>query len=65
MKYSYGWVLRGDGTGSFTAVPPTESGVYVSGEVRAIEPLDTASRGFPRLLVARNDAPLVVLKKER
>jgi len=53
---SYGTVLKGDGTGSFTAWTPVDSGLWVEGEARAVEPIQIGDARF--LLVARTDAPL-------
>jgi hypothetical protein len=60
---SYGLVLRGDGAGTWTAVPPAESGLYLDGQVRALEPLRLPTG--PHLLAGRNDAPLRLLKMKR
>lgn len=57
---SYGTVLRRVGAGTWAALPPYESNVYLSGEVRAFELL-TRADGSQYVLVARNnDQPQVV-----
>jgi len=55
---SLGAVLRGDGRGGFTAVPPAESGLVVSGDARAaaLVPLDG---GRLAIAVARCDGPVL------
>ncbi|MFB6230678.1 MAG: VCBS repeat-containing protein [Salinibacter sp.] len=61
---SYGTVLRGDGNGRWTPVPPPESNLYLRGEVRALRLLERAD-GTHCVLVARNDArPQVVRLQE-
>lgn len=52
---SYGTVLRGNGRGAWTPVPPSESGLYLQGEVRALELL-RRDDGRHCLLAARNNA---------
>ena len=55
---SYGMVLRGSRSGTFTAVPRLESGFFVRGQTRDI--MTVRSRSGTRVLVARNnDRPLV------
>jgi hypothetical protein len=58
---SFGIVLRGDGTGTWTARPPTETNLYLSGQIRALRSLRTTG-GEYLLLAARNNAPLQVLR---
>ena len=58
MSASYGLVLRGDGTGSFTPVRSPESGFSVPGQTRDIKRVRTANGEL--IVVARNnDRPLV------
>jgi hypothetical protein len=66
---SYGTLLRGapgEGAGSeadsltFTAVPPAESGLWVDGQARALAPLTIDGTRY--LLIARNDAPLQLVR---
>jgi hypothetical protein len=57
---SYGLLLAGDGRGGFTSVDLERSGLALTGEVRALQPLRTVA-GRPLLLVARNDAPVQVI----
>jgi hypothetical protein len=58
---SFGTVLRGHGTGRWTARPPTQTNLYLKGQVRALQSLRTADGGL-LLIAARNDAPLQVLR---
>jgi len=45
--------LRGDGTGSFTPVPPMQSGLLAPGDVRDLQLLQTSNG--PRLIISNND----------
>ena len=52
-------LLRGDGHGHFTLVPPLASGLVVTGEARAVTVLDLDGDGWPDFLITRNNgAPL-------
>ena len=48
-------LLRGDGHGHFTAVPPRESGLVVPGDAKALVVLDLDRDGWPDFLVSRNN----------
>ena len=50
-----GWLLRGDGHGGFTPVPPAESGLIVPGDARALAIVDLDQDGWPDALVTRNN----------
>ena len=50
-----GQLLRGDGRGNFTAVPPSESGLIVPGDAKALSVLDLDHDGWPDFLVTRNN----------
>ncbi len=50
-----GQLLRGDGRGHFTAVPPSESGLVVVGDAKALSVLDLDQDGWPDLVVSRNN----------
>lgn len=52
---SFGTVLRGNGKGNWTAVPPLQSALYLQGQVRALRLLHGAN-GARMILVARNDS---------
>ena len=47
-------MLRGDGQGHFSAVPPSESGLIVPGDAKALVVLDLNDDGWPDFLVSRN-----------
>jgi hypothetical protein len=47
-------LLRGDGHGHFTPVPPSESGLIVPGDAKALAVLDLDRDGWPDFLVSRN-----------
>ena len=52
-------LLRGDGHGQFTPVPPGESGLVVPGDAKALAIIDLDGDGWPDFLVSRNgDATL-------
>lgn len=48
-------LLRGDGRGRFTAVPPAESGLVVPHDAKALVVLDLDGDGWPDFLVSRNN----------
>jgi hypothetical protein len=50
-----GWLLRGDGAGGFTPVPPAESGFIVPGDARALAVVDLNQDGWPDVFVTRNN----------
>ena len=58
---SFGAVLRGDGTGQWTALPPVEANLYLEGQIRTLRTLRTAD-GSLLLVAARNDAPLQLFR---
>lgn len=61
-----GWLLRGDGAGGFTCVPPDESGFVVPGDARALAVTDLNQDGWPDVFVTRsNDRPLTFLNRGR
>lgn len=51
-----GQLLRGDGQGHFTAVPPLGSGLVVPGDAKALAVADLDDDGWPDFLVTRNNA---------
>jgi hypothetical protein len=57
MHAGYGVFLRGDGKGSFTPQRATESGFFVPGQARDIQPIRTA-RGVLYVVTRNNDRPL-------
>ena len=50
-----GQLLRGDGHGHFTPVPPVESGLLVPGDAKALAVFDLDQDGWPDFLVTRNN----------
>ena len=48
-------LLRGDGHGHFTPVPPAESNLLVPGDAKALVVLDLDHDGWPDFLVSRNN----------
>jgi hypothetical protein len=57
-----GQLLRGDGHGRFTPVPPAESGLVVPGDAKALVVLDLDGSGWPGFLVARNNATTLAFR---
>jgi len=53
---SYGTVLKGDGTGSFTAIKAQQSGINIRGAVRDMIWLN--HKGHPLMIIAKNNAQL-------
>jgi hypothetical protein len=51
-----GQLLRGDGRGHFTPVPPSESGLVVPGDAKALSVVDLGRDGWPGFLVTRNNS---------
>ncbi len=58
---SYGLLLRGDGSGRFTAVESEKSGIWIEGQVRDMKSLRRAG-GKRVLVVARNNDSLQILR---
>ena len=50
-------LLRGDGRGRFTPVPPIESGLVVPGDAKALVVLDLGNDNRPGFLASRNNEP--------
>jgi len=55
-------LLRGDGRGQFTAVPPGESGLVVPGDAKGVAVLDLNQDGWPDFVVTRNDDSVLVFR---
>ena len=65
MDAGQGLWLRGDGTGGFTEVPGSTSGVRIYGEQRAASVSDYDADGRVDLVVAQNAAPLILYRNTR
>ncbi|MBS1507112.1 MAG: VCBS repeat-containing protein [Bacteroidetes bacterium] len=52
---SLGLILLGDGKGKFNAIPPSESGFVVKGEIRSIRAVKTSGKGIIFLASRNND----------
>lgn len=50
---SFGVLLKASGTNKFEVVPPADTGLYISGDVRATQIVNTASGRY--LVIARNN----------
>jgi len=50
-----GQMLRGDGRGGFTPVPPAECGLVVPGDAKALSVVDLDQDGWPDFLITRNN----------
>jgi enediyne biosynthesis protein E4 len=59
---SFGLVLKGLGKGRFRVLQPTDAGLLLDGEIRAIRPINTAS-GRQYLAARNNDKVLTFRKK--
>jgi len=55
-------LLRGDGRGHFTAVPPVESNLIVPGDAKALAVLDLDQDGGPDFLVTRNNSTMLAFR---
>jgi hypothetical protein len=55
-------LLRGDGRGGFTPVPPAESGLVVPGDAKALAVLDLGADGQPGFLVSRNSGTTLAFR---
>jgi hypothetical protein len=50
-------LLRGDGSGGFTPVPPVNSGLVVPGNAKALVVMDFNEDGWPDFVASRNNEP--------
>jgi hypothetical protein len=55
-------LLRGDGHGHFTPVPPAESGLIVPGDAKALVVLDLDGDGWPDFAVTRNNSTTLAFR---
>jgi hypothetical protein len=61
---SYGGVMLGDGKGNFKALPLSETGLFLKGEIKAIKKMRLAG-GLPGVLVAKNNDYLQLLRRDQ
>jgi hypothetical protein len=59
-----GQLLAGDGRGSFTPVPPEQSGLMVPGDAKALVITDLDQDGWPDLVASRNDQPALAFRNQ-
>jgi len=57
-------LLRGDGHGRFTAVPPAQSGLVVPGDAKALVQLDLDRDGWPDFLLSRNNDSTLAFRNQ-
>ena len=57
-------LLRGDGRGGFTAVPPAESGLVVPGDAKALAVLDLDGDGWPDFAITRNNGTALAFRNK-
>ncbi|HVP12550.1 MAG TPA: FG-GAP-like repeat-containing protein [Phycisphaerae bacterium] len=55
-------LLRGDGHGHFAPVPPSESGLVVPGDAKALALIDLDEDGWPDFLVTRNNSTAMAFR---
>ena len=55
-------LLRGDGHGHFNPVPPSESGLVVSGDAKALAVIDLNHDGWPDFLMTRNNGTTLAFR---
>jgi hypothetical protein len=58
-------LLRGDGRGGFTPVPPAESGLVVPGDAKALAVADLDGDGWPDFIVSRNNSTTLAFRNNR
>ena len=59
-----GLLLKNDGEGNLTPVAPLESGISLSGCMKAVSVQDVNGDGKVDIVITRNSAPAVVLEKQ-
>jgi hypothetical protein len=57
-----GQLLRGDGRGGFSPVPPAHSGLLVTGDAKALAVADIDRDGWPDFLVTRNNSTTLAFR---
>ena len=58
-----GLLLRNDGKGAFTPVPPLESGIALTGCMKSVAAVDINADGKTDIVIGRNSAPVAVLQR--
>ena len=61
LDASFGTTLTGDGKGSFSWLPPAESGLWIRGECRDVKTIQAGNKNV--LVVALNNGPLHIFSK--
>jgi hypothetical protein len=56
-------LLQGNGDGTFAAMPPRESGLYVGGDAKSLTTVDLNSDGLLDLVAGVNDESLVAFEQ--
>ena len=64
MAGGLGLLLRGDGSGALTPVPPSESGLVVPQDARAVAVCEVSGDVRPDLVITTNHGPLRVYRNE-
>jgi hypothetical protein len=59
-----GQLLRGDGHGHFTPVPPADSNLIVPGDAKALAVLDLDQDGWPDFLITRNNSTTLAYRNK-
>ena len=57
-------LLRGDGRGGFTPVPPAESNLVVPGDAKALAVVDLDHDGWPDFLITRNNSTTLAFRND-
>jgi len=55
-------LLRGDGRGGFTPVPPAESGLVVPGDAKGLAVVDIDQDGWPDFFITRNNSTTLAFR---
>jgi hypothetical protein len=59
---SIGLYLKGDGKGNFKALPATESGLFIDGDVRKINLIHLGNNKDRAIIVAKNNSFMQMIK---
>ena len=57
---SFGYYLKGDGKGQFTAIPPSKSGLYIKGDTKDMVEIKIGNKKY--IIAAKNDDYLQFIK---